>query len=144
MRALHLLVLPLALSLGSSAFAVENPARKAHVARAGAPSVQPAAPPASGAGKEPSGRGRGRQTLHGTVNINAADEATLELLPGVGEVTAAKIVAYRKQRPFKRVEDLTRVKGIGKKKLARMKPFLAISGPSTLAEEDAPPPEITE
>lgn len=122
----------LGLLLAGSALAVEGPGRKGSTPRpAPAASVEPAA------GKEPTGRGRGKHVLRGVVNLNQADEATLELLPGVGPATAQKIVALRQKRPFKRVEDVTRVKGIGKKKLASMKPFLSVSGPSTLVEEDA-------
>ena len=48
------------------------------------------------------------------VNINTADAAALEALPGIGEKRAADIVAYRAQHgPFRIPEDLTRVKGIG-------------------------------
>jgi len=49
------------------------------------------------------------------VNINTADAVTLEQgLTNVGPVKAQAIVAYRRQHgPFLRVEDLTRVKGIG-------------------------------
>ena len=86
--------------------------------------------------------GRGRHAIHGLVNINQADEAALELLPGVGPVTAEKIVAQRKLHAFRRVDDITKVKGIGRKKLARMRAFLAVSGPTTIAEDDgatAPP-----
>ncbi len=49
------------------------------------------------------------------VNINTADEvALMASLKGVGEVRAKAIVAYRKEHgPFKSVEELTEVKGIG-------------------------------
>ena len=70
------------------------------------------------------------------VNLNTADAATLELLPGVGEVKAQKIIDFRHKRPFKKVEELTRVKGFGKKTLTKLKPYLSISGTSTLATED--------
>ncbi len=49
------------------------------------------------------------------VNINTADEAALAAgLKGVGEARARAIVAYRSEHgPFKTVEELTEVKGIG-------------------------------
>lgn len=53
------------------------------------------------------------------VNINTATQAELESLPGIGETTARKIIADRSSNgPFKSVEDLTRVSGIGDKKLS--------------------------
>ncbi len=52
-----------------------------------------------------------------TVNINTADAATLDAaMQGVGSKSAAAIVAYRtKHGPFKSVDDLVKVKGIGPK-----------------------------
>lgn len=52
-----------------------------------------------------------------TVNINTADAATLDAaMKGVGPKSAAAIVAYRaKHGPFKSVDDLVNVKGIGPK-----------------------------
>lgn len=70
----------------------------------------------------------------GVVNINEASAEQLTWLPGVGPSRADAIVAYRKSHPFKRPEELTRVKGIGKKTFARLRPLLALSGPTTLSE----------
>lgn len=59
------------------------------------------------------------------VNINTADEAILSTLPGIGEKTAAAITSYRKENGnFKSIDDLARVKGIGDKKLAKIRPYL--------------------
>lgn len=57
------------------------------------------------------------------VNVNQADAETIaDALAGIGEKTAIKIVEYRKANgPFKAVEDLTNIKGIGEKKLAKIK-----------------------
>jgi len=55
------------------------------------------------------------------VDPNRADEATLQTLPGVGPVLARRIVESRRRRPFRTVEDLTRVKGIGPASLARLR-----------------------
>ena len=56
----------------------------------------------------------------GPVNINTADAATIAMeLKGVGEKTAAAIVAYREEHgPFKTLDDLKNVKGIGDKIIA--------------------------
>lgn len=57
----------------------------------------------------------------GKVNINTASAAQLDTLPGVGASTAEKIVADREANgPFKTVEDLKRVSGIGNKKFAAL------------------------
>ncbi len=59
------------------------------------------------------------------VNINTADKGQLILLPGIGPVTAEAILAYRQDNGnFKSVDELTKVKGIGDKTLAKLKPFL--------------------
>ncbi len=48
------------------------------------------------------------------LNINTATEQELQFLPGIGEVRAHNIVEYRLQNgPFEKVEDITRVSGIG-------------------------------
>ena len=71
---------------------------------------------AAGAGASAAAGGAG-----GTVNINTASAAQLDTLPGVGASTAEKIVADREANgPFKTVEDLKRVSGIGDKKFAAL------------------------
>ncbi|ABF86118.1 competence protein comEA [Myxococcus xanthus DK 1622] len=86
------------------------------------------------------------RTQHtGTVNLNEASAAELDLLPGVGEKAAQRIIEHRQKRPFKRVEELVRVKGFGKKKFLKLKAHLALSGPTTLRVEQVPaPPERKE
>jgi competence protein ComEA len=71
----------------------------------------------------------------GVVNVNTASAEQLALLPGVGPAVAGRIVEHRqKNGEFKQVEDLMLVKGIGEKSFERMKPYLATSGATTLAE----------
>ena len=61
------------------------------------------------------------------VNINTADTAALETLPGVGPATAAAILDDRtKNGPFETVEDLMRVSGIGEKRFARLKDLICV------------------
>lgn len=69
------------------------------------------------------------------VNINDASEAELAYLPGVGPSTASHIVQYRKLRPFQKPMHLMRVKGIGRKTFAKLKPFIVIEGPTTATEK---------
>jgi competence protein ComEA len=70
----------------------------------------------------------------GVVNLNEASPEQLALLPGVGPSRANAIVSHRKTHPFKRLEELMRVKGIGKKTFARLRPLLSLSGPTTLKD----------
>lgn len=71
----------------------------------------------------------------GQVNINTATAPELERLPGVGPALAARILEHReKNGAFKRVEDLLLVKGIGEKSFERLKPYIALSGATTLGE----------
>jgi len=59
------------------------------------------------------------------VDINKADSATLQTVPGIGPVTAQRIIDYRSQHgPYQRVEDLIQISGIGEKRLADMQPYL--------------------
>src|SRR5262245_45913726 len=63
----------------------------------------------------------------GQVNINTASVADLDALPGIGAKTAALIVEYRqKNGPFKKVEELMNVRGIGEKNFLKLKPHLTI------------------
>lgn len=63
------------------------------------------------------------------VDINTADAATLaKELTGVGEAKAQAIVAYREQHgPFKSVDELALVEGIGQKTVAANKDKLTVS-----------------
>ena len=62
----------------------------------------------------------------GVIHLNSASAAELEELPGVGEVTAQRIVEYRAQHGFSRIEDIMNVKGIGQAKFNKMRPYLAL------------------
>ncbi len=71
-------------------------------------------PPPTATGSGPDGAGR--------VNINTADAAALETLAGVGPALAARIIAWREQNgPFRSVDELTAVSGIGPKTLDGMR-----------------------
>lgn len=77
------------------------------------------------------GKGPGKLEVSGVVNLNTATAAQLDLLPGIGEKAAKRIIEHRTKTPFAKVEDLRRVKGFGAKKLEKLKPYLTITGPTT-------------
>lgn len=61
------------------------------------------------------------------VNLNTATSAELETLPGVGAKMAARIIEYRQKKgPFKKVEELMNVQGIGEKNFLKLKPQLTV------------------
>ena len=70
------------------------------------------------------------------VNINTADAAKLAFLPRVGPAVAERIVDYRKENgPFKSTEDLMHVRGIGEKTYELIKPYVTLSGETSLTEK---------
>jgi competence protein ComEA len=63
----------------------------------------------------------------GQIDINTATAVQLIEIKGVGEVLAERIVAYRQQNgEFKSLAELENVKGVGTKKLEKMRPYLTI------------------
>ena len=61
------------------------------------------------------------------VNINTASATDFEGLPGIGAKTAARIVEYRqKNGPFKKIEELMNVRGLGEKNFLKLKPQLTV------------------
>ena len=68
--------------------------------------------------------------LRELININSATAKEFERLHGIGPQIAGRIVAYReKNGAFKRVDDITKVRGIGPKTLERLRPHLTMSTP---------------
>jgi competence protein ComEA len=67
----------------------------------------------------------------GVVNLNTASASDLEALPGIGAKTAARIVEYRqKNGPFKKVEELMNVRGVGEKNFLKLKPQISVAARS--------------
>jgi comEA protein len=84
------------------------------------------------------------------ININTAGATELEQVPGIGPSTAQKILDTRKSYGhFKSVDDLLSIKGIGPKKLEKMRKYLTVgksparkqsSAPQTATAPTKPPP----
>lgn len=63
----------------------------------------------------------------GPVDVNVADGATLETLPGIGPSTAAAIIDHRERNgPFTSVDGLLAVRGIGEAKLAELRDLVRV------------------
>jgi|SRR6185369_15316203 competence protein ComEA len=82
---------------------------------------------------------RAAKAIEGVVNLNTAEVGVLGLLPGIGPAKAAQIVAYRRRHPFRTVDELVRIKGIGRKMVRRWRVHLAVSGPTTATGTGAAP-----
>jgi len=87
--------------------------------------------------KAPAKRAAKAAPTTAVVNINTASAAELDGLPGIGAKTAARIVEYRqKNGPFKKVEELMNVRGVGEKNFLKLKPQLTVG--TAKADHDRP------
>jgi competence protein ComEA len=78
-------------------------------------------------GSEGGGGAGGGAPPAGPVDLNQADEALLDTLPGVGPATAQAIVAHRDEHgPFTSVDQLIDVRGIGEAKLAQLRDLVTV------------------
>jgi len=79
------------------------------------------------------------------IDLNLANVKELQELPGVGPVTAQRIIDLRqKSGRFHRVEDLLAVRGVSQKKLDAMRPYVIVSAlppPASPAQKSSPPPK---
>ncbi len=92
-------------------------------------SPHPAAAQPPAAPARSSARAASKPAPTGVVNINTASAAQFEALPGIGAKTAARIVEYRqKNGPFKKIEELMNVRGVGEKNFLKLKSQLTIGG----------------
>ena len=72
------------------------------------------------------------------LNVNTATAADFEALPGIGAKMAARIVEYRqKNGPFKKIEELMNVKGLGEKNFLKLKAQLTVGAPKTTDREQS-------
>ncbi len=80
------------------------------------------------------------------VNINTANSEELQQVPGIGPATAEKILQMRKSYgAFKSVDDLLAIRGLGPKRLEKMRKYLTVGKPpqakSGALPAKAPPAE---
>jgi len=70
----------------------------------------------------PSGAGQ-------AIDINRASVEDLTEIPGIGKSLAQRIVDFRDEHgPFKRVDDLLKIRGIGEKSLEKIRPHVKVAG----------------
>ena len=108
--------------MGTPAGKAGLPMDKAGMGKTGMPMEK------SGMGMDKAGMaGKKTKSVAAPIDINTADEASLKTLQGLGPAKAKAIVAYRQQHgPFKNLDELEKVPGIGKKNLAGMKDQLIL------------------
>lgn len=71
----------------------------------------------------------GAEEVSFPLDINQADSETLQALPGIGEVLAGRIIAYRDENgPFSSPDQLMNVEGIGEKRLEAILDYITIGG----------------
>jgi competence protein ComEA len=114
----------------STSASADVPAAAPPHAPADAPS--PAPTPASTSTAEPSPAAHGHASAEDPVILNTANIDDLRRLPGVGEKRATAIVALRTRLGgrFHAVEDLLKVKGIGRATLRRLRPLVRLDAPA--------------
>lgn len=79
-----------------------------------------------------------KKPLAKPVNINTANAEELQQVPGIGPATAQKILQMRKSYgPFKSVDDLLAIRGLGQKRLDKMRKYLTVGKP--MAPKFSPP-----
>lgn len=84
--------------------------------------------PTMAQGADPA-RSTAKPAVTSVININTASVAALEALPGIGAKTAARIVEYRqKNGPFRKIEELMNVRGVGEKGFLKLKTQITVAG----------------
>jgi competence ComEA-like helix-hairpin-helix protein len=79
-----------------------------------------------------------KESTTGKVNLNTADAAALEALPGIGAATAKAIIAAR---PIKSIDELDKIRGLGKNRLEALRNLVTTADePAPTAAKTAPAP----
>ena len=85
------------------------------------------------------GLAKKKPPLH-PINLNTANAAQLELAPGIGPSTAEKILQARKSYgAFKEVDDLLAIRGMGQKRLDKMRKYLTVGSTTTAKKGGSTP-----
>jgi comEA protein len=75
------------------------------------------------------------------INLNTATSTELQQVPGIGPSTADKILKMRRSYgPFKSVDDLRAIKGIGPKRMEKMRKYLTVGKPAAPKTRTSTPP----
>jgi competence protein ComEA len=86
-----------------------------------------AAPAAAAAGDDPAAAAEAGRGDDGLIDLNRAGAAELEELPGVGPTLAGRILARREEQgPYRSVEELQEVSGVGAKLFAQIAPLVTV------------------
>ncbi|MBI3599914.1 MAG: helix-hairpin-helix domain-containing protein [Nitrospinae bacterium] len=73
------------------------------------------------------------KVLQGVLNIDTASESDFMMLPGIGKITAHRIIKFRDDNEgFKNLQELTRVEGVSQKMFISFKDHLTLTGKSDL------------
>jgi competence protein ComEA len=78
------------------------------------------------------GMAQAATSFDGVVNLNTASAEQLTEIPGIGPAKARAIIEHRSETPFKTVEDVKLVKGIGDKLFAKISSNLTVDGQTSL------------
>lgn len=85
---------------------------------------------------QPSDQVAARDTIDFPIHLNQAETHHLQALPGIGPAIAARILAERSRNgPFKTVDDLLRVRGIGPKTLEKLRELVTVDPPPDQTEQ---------
>jgi len=78
------------------------------------------------------------------INLNTASSEELQQVPGIGPVTAEKILQMRKSYgAFKSVDDLSAIRGIGPKRLEKMRKYLTVGKAASATKPAGAPKPVT-
>ena len=93
------------------------------VAPSDAPPARPPARPAEPTTEQLRALGEGRR-----IDLNRASAGDLQLLPGIGPALAGRIVDDRRSHgPYRTIEELARVRGIGRRRVAEIRPLVEVT-----------------